>query len=81
MFNAINPFTETAVFQIGSRWIPRQVLSTATSNFTNVLRSIGENAPGAYISGVSFNVSRVPVVPNAVNPAWRSASISLVVGT
>lgn len=79
MFNAMNPFTETAVFQIGSRWIPRQVLSTSTSKFVDVLRHIGKS--GAWISGVSFNVSRLPDVPNAVNPAWRNASISLVVGT
>lgn len=75
----MNPFTETAVFQIGSRWIPREVLSTKTSDFADVLRNIGRT--GAWISGVSFNVSRAPDTPNAINPAWRNASVSLVVGT
>jgi hypothetical protein len=79
MFNQMNPFTETAVFQLGSRWIPRKVLSSSTSDFTEALRNIGET--GSWVSGVSFNVSRLPNVPNAINPAWREASISLVVGT
>ncbi|KAI8935079.1 hypothetical protein NX059_007674 [Plenodomus lindquistii] len=79
MFTQMNPFTESAVFQIGSRWIPRTVLANSTEKFTEVLRDIGET--GSWISGVSFDVSRLPNVPNAINPAWRKASISLVVGT
>jgi hypothetical protein len=79
MFTAMNPFTETAVFQIGSRWIPREVLSEKTSTLAQTLQRIGKT--GAWISGVSFNVSRLPNIANAVNPAWRNGSISLVVGT
>lgn len=75
----MNPFTETATFQIGSRLVPRDVILHAAENFTNALQEITEY--DTWISGVSFNVSREPDIPNAVNPAFRESSVSLVVGT
>ncbi|KAI0095757.1 putative alcohol oxidase [Nemania sp. FL0031] len=80
MFEAMNPFTETAEYQIGSRLIPRSVILDNSSGFTSALREICSKNGGT-ISGVSFNVSRASPVPNAVNPAFRKASVSLVVGT
>ncbi|KAI0123259.1 hypothetical protein BJ170DRAFT_599226 [Xylariales sp. AK1849] len=79
MYTAINPFTETATFQIGSRLIPREVITHFPKNFTTTLQEITEY--GSWISGVSFSVSRAPTVPNSVNPAFRESSVSLVVGT
>ncbi|KAI1490699.1 putative alcohol oxidase [Biscogniauxia mediterranea] len=79
MYNAMNPPYETAEYQIGSRLIPRTVIVEKAEAFTAALRRIA--AHGTWISGVSFNVSRLPTVPNSVNPAFRSSSVSLVIGT
>ncbi|KAI1135145.1 putative alcohol oxidase [Hypoxylon sp. FL0543] len=79
MYGAMNPYCETALFQVGGRLIPRSVILDSLDNFTDALRAIGEL--NTLISGVSFNVSRAPDVANAVNPAFRSASISILVGT
>ncbi|KAF2965111.1 hypothetical protein GQX73_g8445 [Xylaria multiplex] len=74
-------FTKTAEYQIGSRLIPRSViLGGAGAGFVAALREISTQYGGT-ISGVLFNVSRAPAVPNAVNPAFREALVSLVVGT
>ncbi|PSN65035.1 FAD-binding domain-containing protein [Corynespora cassiicola Philippines] len=80
MYTEMNPTTEMGILQIGSRLIPREVITTASENLTTSLRAINEQA-GAWISGLAFNVSKPPIVPNAVNPAWRESSISLVIGT
>jgi hypothetical protein len=81
MFNAMNPFTETAVYQIGSRLIPRKVvLDNSAKNFIATLREIS-TIDGGIILGPSFNVSNPPPVPNAVNPAFRDAMVSIVVAT
>ncbi|KAK7932726.1 FAD binding domain-containing protein [Apiospora marii] len=80
-YHDMNPFTETATFQLGSRLIPRKVVLNAAEDFAHTLQEITDEHDGAWISGVSFNVSRAPDVPNAVNPAFRDASVSLVVGT
>lgn len=77
----MNPFTETATFQLGSRLIPREVVLDDAKGFANALQEITDEYDGTWISGVSFNVSKTPDVPNAVNPAFREASVSLVVGT
>jgi hypothetical protein len=78
MYNDMNPLTEMGIFQIGSRLIPRKVIETKSEDFVDALRKI--NAQGAWISGLAFNAS-TPKVANAVNPAWRSSIVSLVVGT
>lgn len=66
---------------IGSRLIPRSLLSSDSSlaSLTEALRFIVSQ--GAILSGLSVNVSRAPSNPNSVNPAWRSAAFSAVFGT
>ncbi|KAI1175120.1 putative alcohol oxidase [Nemania sp. FL0916] len=81
MFNAMNPFTETAIYQIGSRLIPRKVvLDNFAKSFIATLREIS-TIDGGIILGPSFHVSKPPPVPNAVNPAFRDALVNLVVAT
>lgn len=79
MYEAMNPDTATATFQIGSRLIPRTVITDKTNAFTKALQDI--TGYGAWISGVSFNVSRTPDVPNAAFHPWRESLVSLVIGT
>ncbi|KAK8131820.1 FAD-binding domain-containing protein, partial [Apiospora sp. TS-2023a] len=81
-YQAMNPGAETATFQLGSCLIPREViLNNATKGFAHALQGITDEHEGTWISGVSFNVSTASDVPNVVDPAFREASVSLVVGT
>ncbi|KAI1395670.1 FAD binding domain protein [Hypoxylon fuscum] len=66
---------------IGGRLIPRSLLSSenSISSLTDALQFIVSQ--GAVISGLSVNVSRAPAIPNSVNPAWRAAAFSAVIGT
>ncbi|KAI1371219.1 putative alcohol oxidase [Hypoxylon crocopeplum] len=79
MYLEIVPFTEAGVFQIGSRLIPREVILNSTKELTAAMREIGTY--GAMISGLSFNATRGPNVSNSISPAFRKASVSLVIGT
>jgi hypothetical protein len=80
MYEKMNPQSEMGIFQIGSRLIPHKTITGSTDEFVATLRAVNERA-GAWVSGLAFNASKVPVVPNAVNPAWRTSSVSLVIGT
>uniref|UniRef100_L2GIA3 FAD binding domain protein n=1 Tax=Colletotrichum fructicola (strain Nara gc5) TaxID=1213859 RepID=L2GIA3_COLFN len=52
----------------------------SATTLTTALKSILDN--GAIISGLTINVARdSSATPNAVNPAWRTALFSAVVGT
>lgn len=66
---------------MGSRLIPRSVLSTTGSaaELVTAVRSFVES--GLLFSGVSFNVSRFASSQTAVNPAWRSSITSGVFGS
>ncbi|KAF7718297.1 Isoamyl alcohol oxidase [Penicillium ucsense] len=78
-FMAMNPHSNITEAQIGGRLMPRGVLDHSTDSLISTLRQISEQ--GAVVSGVSLNVSRHSVPDNAVNPAWRDAAISIVLGT
>lgn len=66
---------------MGSRLIPRSVLSTTDSaaDLVAAARSLVES--GLLFSGVSFNVSRFASSQTAVNPAWRTSITSGVFGS
>lgn len=75
----MNPHNNITEAQIGGRLMPRSVVDSDLSTLMSTLRGIAEQ--GAVISGVSLNVSRTAVPVNSVNPAWRDAAISFVLGT
>lgn len=78
-YAAMNPRSNITEAQVGGRLIPRSVLDLDPSSLIATLRGISEL--GVVVSGVSLNVSRSPVSYNSVNPAWRDAAISVVLGT
>ncbi|KAK2002344.1 FAD binding domain-containing protein [Colletotrichum falcatum] len=81
-YNAMNPEPAVTEYNIGGRLMPRTLVAddASATNLTETLRSIVND--GALISGLSINVARPDgAVPNAVNPAWRTALFSAVVGT
>lgn len=78
----MNPEPAVTEFNIGGRLMPRTLVAddASATTFTTALKSIIDN--GAIISGLTINVARdSSATPNAVNPAWRTALISAVVGT
>ncbi|EHK18382.1 uncharacterized protein TRIVIDRAFT_58448 [Trichoderma virens Gv29-8] len=79
-FNAYNPPPNVTEYNIGGRLIPRTLFTTASgaASVVNVYRSI--NNAGGVVSGVSLNVANGTKVSNAVNPAWRTAITSTVIG-
>ena len=79
MFQALNPETAIGTFQIGGRLIPRTVVTEKTHAFRKALENITQY--GTWISGLAFNVSKTPDVPNAAFKAWRKSLVSIVVGT
>lgn len=79
-YNAYNPTPGVTEYNIGGRHIPRTLLesyNTAVS-VVDAYRFINDN--GAVISGVSVNVRKGAKFSNAVNPAWRTAITSKVIG-
>jgi len=79
-YQAMNPPANIVEFQLGGRLIPRSVVESNTPGLMAALRTIAEH--GAVISGVSVNATRKSHYPsNSVNPAWRDAVISVVLGT
>lgn len=75
----MNPHSNITEAQIGGRLMPRSVIECNPDELLSTLRSIAEQ--GVVVSGVALNVSRLVVPNNAVNPAWRDAAISFVLGT
>ncbi|KAJ5899376.1 FAD-linked oxidoreductase sor8 [Penicillium taxi] len=78
-YTAMNPHSNVTEAQIGGRLMPRSTVEQSTSALISALRNIATQ--GIVISGVSLNVSRPEIPLNAVNPAWREAAISFVLGT
>ncbi|KAJ5190949.1 FAD binding domain protein [Penicillium cinerascens] len=78
-YEAMNPHSNITEAQIGGRLMPRSTVESDPTTLIATLRSIAEE--GVVVSGVSLNVSRSAVPWNAVNPAWRDAAISFVLGT
>jgi hypothetical protein len=65
---------------LGGRLIPRAVVEQNLTELVSVFRSIVERDSGLIISGVVVNSSRGPYPDNGVNPAWRDALMSVVIG-
>ncbi|GKT46425.1 FAD-linked oxidoreductase sor8 [Colletotrichum spaethianum] len=81
-YNDMNPEPAVTEYNIGGRLMPRSLVAddASATELTNTLRSILNE--GGIVSGLSINVARpANVVPNAVNPAWRTALFSATVGT
>ncbi|KAF4427081.1 FAD-linked oxidoreductase sor8 [Colletotrichum fructicola] len=81
-YNDMNPEPAVTEFNIGGRLMPRTLVAddASATTLTTALKSILDN--GAIISGLTINVARdSSATPNAVNPAWRTALFSAVVGT
>jgi hypothetical protein len=79
MLNTMNAGYDTARYQIGSRLIPREVVSANTSELVKAIDKIESH--GTLLLGASFNGSKTPTSPNALNKAYRSAVVSLSIGT
>jgi hypothetical protein len=75
----MNPHSNITEAQIGGRLMPRSTVESDPAALISTLRSIAEE--GVVVSGVSLNVSRSATPFNAVNPVWRDAAISFVLGT
>ncbi|KAL4922038.1 hypothetical protein BDW62DRAFT_207823 [Aspergillus aurantiobrunneus] len=78
-------YTTTAVnvteFHVGGALVPRSTIQSNPNGFISTLQEILRHE--AAISSYSMNVSRPtnsPVSANAVNPAWRNAAVSLLLG-
>ncbi|KAJ5716008.1 FAD binding domain protein [Penicillium malachiteum] len=78
-YEEMNPGVNITEYQIGGRLIPRSVLESNPASFISTLQSISQE--GGVISGVSLNVSQNQAAVTSVNPAWRNAAISVVLGT
>ncbi|KAJ5090122.1 FAD-linked oxidoreductase sor8 [Penicillium argentinense] len=78
-YAAMNPHSNITEAQIGGRLMPRSVIDSKIPALISVLQGIADE--GVVISGVSLNVSRAATPRNAVNPVWRDAAISFVLGT
>lgn len=79
-YDAYNPPSNVTEFNIGGRLIPRALLLSQdpAAAVTDAFRFIV--AQGGVISGVSVGVAKGAKANNSVNPAWRSAIASAVIG-
>ena len=79
-FEAMNPQYNITQFNIGGRFAPRSLIASeaAIAPFMETLKFMINH--GSVVSGMSLNVSRPPVAPNAAHPGWRSAALVLVYG-
>jgi hypothetical protein len=80
-YNVWHPKYNITEANIGGWLIPRSLVSSnsSTKNLIDAMKYILAN--GGIVSGVSVNVTRLPDVPNSVNPAWRTTLFNAVVGT
>ncbi|OHE90392.1 FAD binding domain-containing protein [Colletotrichum orchidophilum] len=81
-YNDMNPEPAVTEYNIGGRLLPRSLVAddASTASLVDALKSILDN--GGIVSGLTVNVARpANAIANAVNPAWRTALISAVVGT
>ncbi|KAK2745697.1 hypothetical protein FQN57_003594 [Myotisia sp. PD_48] len=81
-YSHMNPPANITEFQLGGRLMPSSLIRNKENidGFLSALRYIGEK--GAVVSGVTVEPSKIPSGPgNSVNPAWREAAVSIVLGT
>ncbi|CAK4032103.1 FAD binding domain [Lecanosticta acicola] len=79
MLNAMDTGYETAMYSIGSRLIPRDVIVGQTRNLTQAINKI--ESYHTQILGSSFNGTHTPTSPNSLNAGYRDATMSLSIGT
>lgn len=75
----LHPKYDITEASIGGRLVPRSLVESddSTAGLMSAMRFITAN--DGLFSGVSFNVTSEPPVPNSVNPAWRTALFSAVI--
>ncbi|GKZ96526.1 CAZyme family AA7 [Aspergillus niger] len=78
-FETMSPDENITEYNLGGRFIPRQLLDREPQTVVDRFRRIAGS--GAVISGISVNASHGNTHANSVNPAWRDAAIDVVVGT
>ncbi|KAJ4340193.1 hypothetical protein N0V95_007574 [Ascochyta clinopodiicola] len=80
-YRSMVPASETAYFQIGSRVLTADVLSTQSAQLTQTMRDVNQYGTG--IGGLSYKIPKhlEDSTLNAVNPRLRSGVVSLTVGT
>jgi hypothetical protein len=78
-YKAFDPPSLTDYAQIGSRLIPRSVVTEKTDELIQAIRDI--IGYGAGVSGTAFKAPQKSGFSNSVNPEFRNSLISLTVGT
>lgn len=76
----MTPAVNVTEFHIGGSLVSRTIVESDTDRFISALQTIlGRNAA---ISGFAINASRTDNEQdsNAVNPIWRKAALSMVIG-
>jgi hypothetical protein len=79
-YQKMNPPENITDELLGGRLIPRSVVQQNLTEVVSAFRAIVEKDTGLVISGVMVNSSRVAYPNNSVNPAWRDALMSVVMG-
>ncbi|KAL9009835.1 MAG: hypothetical protein Q9173_005170 [Seirophora scorigena] len=81
-FKAMMPFFEVAIAQYGGWLLPRSVVLDNPAGLTAAYANITDGGAAGFCS-VALNVNRSVVgdVYNAVNPAWRTALLDIIVTT
>ncbi|OGE47982.1 hypothetical protein PENARI_c034G07316 [Penicillium arizonense] len=79
-YQKMNPPENITDELLGGRLIPRSVVQQNLTEVVSAFREIVEKDTGLVISGVMVNSSRVAYPNNSVNPAWRDALMSVVMG-
>ncbi|PWY68942.1 FAD/FMN-containing dehydrogenase [Aspergillus sclerotioniger CBS 115572] len=70
---------EVGSYNYGGRLLPRETLETNTTNLVAALRSI--TSEGVIAVGVGLNVTHSNDVSNAVFAPWRSAAVTMQIGS
>ncbi|KAL6720842.1 hypothetical protein ACLMJK_002767 [Lecanora helva] len=80
-YRSYDPPWNVSQYQIGGRLIPRSLVEHQAAALVQAERRIINSGIGAIMSGVCLNVSVSNPAINAVNPYWRTALFSAVIGT
>lgn len=79
-YSTMTPAVNVTEFHVGGSLVSRKIVESDTDSFISALQTILQYNPA--ISGFAVNVSRTDneQVSNAVNPIWRKAALSMVIG-
>lgn len=81
VYEAMSPHQNITNQLLGGRLIQRTAVDHNLPVLVSTLRNIMEENKGFLVSGITVNSSRAGYPQNAVNPTWREAIVSLLVGT